>query len=455
MTHRPPSSPTTSPPLEQYAALRDGFQWLHDRIQGRLLDYFQDEQYAFHDLPMPAFGGDTPLERVIQAHRMSSDEVAVLLLALAPHVLPHLLDPFFTKNKTYDRSFSEFGGQKEAQHRGFLPTGETACFLLAGNDLSRRIAIQQLFDREHFFSAAGILKLEGQPPNEPYMSGILTITHEYRHRLLHDTPYRPPFSAQFPAELVQTQLTWSDLVLPDATFNEVQDILLWLQYNDTLMTDWGMARQLKRGYRTLFYGPPGTGKTLTAALLGAQMQMDVYRIDLSQVVSKYIGETEKNMGSLFDQAENKQWILFFDEADALFGSRTATSDAKDRYANQEVAFLLQRIEDYPGVVILASNLKSNIDEAFARRFQSMILFPMPDVEQRERLWRKAFSPKSALAADVDLHAIAQQYELAGGAITNVVRYASLRALGRRSNVIFLNDIIRGIKRELKKEGKTV
>lgn len=250
-------------------------------------------------------------------------------------------------------------------------------------------------------------------------------------------------------------MTWDDLVLPDLIMQEVEDILIWLQHNDTLMQDWGMNRKLKRGFRTLFYGPPGTGKTLTASLLGQQMEMDVYRVDLSQIVSKYIGETEKNMGSLFDQAENKNWILFFDEADALFGSRTATSSSNDRHANQEVAYLLQRVEDYSGVVILASNLKGNIDEAFARRFQSMILFPIPDVEQRFTLWKKTFSPNATFTDNVNLFEIAEEYELAGGSITNVVRYSSLKSLSRNSNMIELNDILQGIKKELRKEGKTI
>jgi len=152
--------------------------------------------------------------------------------------------------------------------------------------------------------------------------------------------------------------------------------------------------------------------------------------------------------------------LFFDEADSLFGKRSATSDAKDRYANQEIAYLLQRIEDFPGTIILATNLKGNIDEAFYRRFQSMTYFPMPGAEQRLQLWQKAFSEKSVLYEDVDLDAIAEQYEISGGAIINVLRYCSLAALRRKSdeipnNVITQQDIIRGIRKEFRKSGRTV
>ena len=151
------------------------------------------------------------------------------------------------------------------------------------------------------------------------------------------------------------------------------------------------------------------------------------RIDLSQVVSKFIGETEKNLATVFTEAARRDWILFFDEADALFGKRTATSSSHDRYANQEVAYLLQRVEDHPGLVILATNLKSNLDEAFARRFQISIHFAPPDATQRERLWRESFGRHVPLAPAVDLRRIAEAYDLTGGQIINVVRHAAIMA----------------------------
>jgi SpoVK/Ycf46/Vps4 family AAA+-type ATPase len=173
------------------------------------------------------------------------------------------------------------------------------------------------------------------------------------------------------------------------------------------------------------------------------------------VISKYIGETEKNLSKIFDQAENKNWILFFDEADALFGKRTKVTDAHDRYANQEVSYLLQRIEDHDGVVILASNLKENMDDAFTRRFESIINFPMPDAEERFKIWKNGFSEKSTLDEDVNLEQISLNYELSGGAIMNIVRYASLAALRKGQNIITDQFIQDGIRKELEKEGRTI
>ena len=172
------------------------------------------------------------------------------------------------------------------------------------------------------------------------------------------------------------------------------------------------------------------------------------------VVSKYIGETEKNLARVFDQAATRRWILFFDEADALFGKRGAVSNANDHHANQEIAYLLQRVEDFPGVVILASNLRSNLDEAFSRRFQSMIYFPMPDAEARLRLWQGMLGAQH-LAPDVDLIALAQRHELAGGAIANVIRHAALSALRDGRQQIRLLELRTGLAKELRKEGRTL
>jgi SpoVK/Ycf46/Vps4 family AAA+-type ATPase len=224
---------------------------------------------------------------------------------------------------------------------------------------------------------------------------------------------------------------------------------------DAMLDELDLRSKIKSGYRSLFFGPPGTGKTFTAALLGKYTGYDVYRIDLSLVISKFIGETEKNLTKIFDRAENKKWILFFDEADALFGKRTQVKDSHDRYANQEVSFLLQRVEDYSGLVILATNLKSNIDEAFARRFQSIIYFKMPSAKERLKIWQNTFSHKTIFADDVDLEQVSADFEVSGGSIINVVRYCSLIAMKRNKRIIFYEDIVEGLRKEFLKEGKTI
>jgi SpoVK/Ycf46/Vps4 family AAA+-type ATPase len=236
--------------------------------------------------------------------------------------------------------------------------------------------------------------------------------------------------------------------------DQVGHIAAWIAHEQRILDVWGLRRTLAPGYRALFYGPPGTGKTLTAALLGQQAGLDVYRIDLSMVVSKYIGETEKNLAGVFDQASHRNWILFFDEADALFGARTAATTSNDRFANQEVAYLLQRIEDCPCLVILATNLRGNIDDAFSRRFQSLVGFTRPDAAERGRLWRGVLSGDVPLADDVSVEALAS-HALVGGAIVNVVRHAAVTALRRGRDCIGQDDLLGAISCETRKEGRTL
>jgi SpoVK/Ycf46/Vps4 family AAA+-type ATPase len=220
-----------------------------------------------------------------------------------------------------------------------------------------------------------------------------------------------------------------------------------------VLADEVLRKKVKPGYRVLFYGPAGTGKTLTASLIGKEFELPVYRIDLSQVVSKYIGETEKNIEGVFAKASRKNWVLFFDEADALFGKRTNVQSAHDKYANQEVSYLLQRVEEYPGLLILASNFKNNIDEAFLRRFHNLIHFPAPNPAERLRLWHKC-RPKSLQAENgLRWEEIANDYEITGAGIVNVMQYAALRSFSRADGLLRRQDLADGIRRELRKEEK--
>jgi hypothetical protein len=405
--------------------------------------------------PAPLLLNDQSLyANVINHYQASFSERFILMLALVPHIKPHLLDVFYTMNPGSQRGYTEFGGIKGQNHGGFLPTGETAAFLLAGDSLDSRFQLLEIFGEDHFFRKFNIVKLIPSGSEEPLLSGVLTLSAEYLNYFTKGY-HRPDYAINFPAKRIVTEHSWGDLVIEQSTRDDIEEINSWIQHGNALMKDPKMSKILKPGFRSLFYGPPGTGKTLTAALIGKQNNLEVYRIDLSMVVSKYIGETEKNLANIFDQAENKNWILFFDEADALFGKRTQTSSAHDRYANQEVSYLLQRVEDFNGITILASNLKSNIDDAFSRRIQSMIYFAMPGPDQRLKLWQQSFSDKVKLEAKTDLKTIARTYEMAGGAIINVTRYASLMALKRGNNTILNTDIIAGIRKELAKDGKTM
>ena len=433
--------------------------WFSQVCNARFEAYFKSDQpgasIAALCPPPDLAASDSPYALLVREYAMGFAERVVLMLAFMPHLRPQVLDLFLLQNAALGRGYSEIGGWRGKVHSGFLPTCETAAFLLAGADLAMRFKVAELFKDEHFFRRSGMLKLDHQAGGEPMFGSALMLSNEYLQRLSDGEVHKPDFSANFPAKLMQTRLSWEDLVLNPEVMEEVQHIVTWLKQPQHILKTWGLEKSVKPGYRTLFYGPPGTGKTLTASLIGKAVDADVYRIDLSMVVSKYIGETEKNLANVFDQAQNKNWILFFDEADSLFGKRTQTSNSNDRHANQEVSYLLQRVEDFPGVVILATNLKANIDQAFSRRFQSEVFFAMPDADQRLRLWQGLFADPERLGGDVDFRRIAETYELAGGALLNVARYAAIRAVSSDRKYIVQDDLIAGIGRELMKDGKTL
>lgn len=426
--------------------------FLQDVISRRLQDFFQKENeapFAWPELLLDP--SDGPLNNFLVKHQVNVEEFVILMLSLAPHLQPNFLDVVIQQYLPQGGEFPEIGGVKGNNHRGTLPTGETALFILSGTDIQKRLAVLKYFSPDHYFAKENVLQLETVKEGEPRMSGRIILQQEYIELFTTGMASKPSFSPDFPAKLITTKMEWEDLVLNPKTAQAIRDVRTWLLHNPHFMKEWGMEKKIKPGFRALFYGPSGTGKTLTATLLGKQFQKDVYRIDLSQVVSKYIGETEKNLEKVFNRAENRDWILFFDEADALFGKRSNVQNAHDRYANQEVSYLLQRVEDFPGLIILASNFKGNIDQAFIRRFNSIIHFPMPNKEERLAIWSAAVPAKASLAENIDLAAIAEKYELSGSSITSVIHYVSLQTINNNSTVIEKKYILEGIRREYEKE----
>jgi hypothetical protein len=384
---------------------------------------------------------------------LTKEEEFICFIALLPFLVPGYFDRVVSRIFPEGAELPELGGVKGANHRGFMPTGETALFLIAGNDLRLRMQAMQYFSSDHLLAKHSILHIESTNEGEPQFSGRIKLNAEILDKLFIDGIERPKLSSEFPAKYISTQLDWSNLVINQTTMVEVETIRNWIAHHDAMVNSWGLKDMFKSGYKALFYGPPGTGKTFTATLLGKEFNKDVYRIDLSQVVSKYIGETEKNLEKIFQKAEDKNWILFFDEADALFGKRTSVSSAHDRYANQETSYLLQRIEDFNGLVILASNNKTNIDSAFLRRFNAIIHFPVPDPDERLHLW-KIYLPLKHGLTDEEVLAIANKYEVTGSTVLNAIHNSAINAFASQ-RLINHADIIESLKRELRKEDRMI
>jgi hypothetical protein len=440
-------------PLENFSL---SLEYLKDLLMRRLSAFQQGngvEGIAARDFKLKE--SNDFFTKTVILNKANIFEFITLLLALAPHLNSDFFDQILTKHFSEGNHFPAFGGVRGRNHRGILPTGETAQFILAGNEIQKRMVVQALFSSDHWFSTKNILKLEEVPEGEPLMSGRLILDSEWLEKLTTGGISSPRFSTRFPAEQLTTSLTWEDLVLQSKTLTQIQELEIWANRHSNIKADWNLSRHLKPGYRALFHGPPGTGKTLTASLLGQSTGKPVFRVDLSMVISKYIGETEKNLAGLFDKASHKNWILFFDEADALFGKRTETRDAHDKYANQEVSYLLQRVENYPGLVILASNFRSNVDAAFARRFQSIIHFPFPKPEQRQQLWNKVIPKDITLDPAIDFKKIASQYELSGSNIVNIVQYCVIQFLEARKPFLSISLLMEGIRREYAKEERLI
>ncbi len=253
------------------------------------------------------------------------------------------------------------------------------------------------------------------------------------------------------AQLVRPRFELDELVLPPAQSTQIDEIIRAMRTLTRVHYEWGTARAWNEsGLTALFAGPPGTGKTMAAEVIAAELHLELYRIDLSQVVNKYIGETEKNLRRLFDAADSSDVILFFDEADSLFGKRTQVKDAHDRYANLEVSYLLERMERFKGLAILATNRKKDLDEAFLRRLRFVIDFPMPGQAERYLIWEKAV-PDEVDASALDLRFLARQFPLAGGHIRGIVFNACLQAAeGPGRPALTMAQVVRSVRREYDK-----
>jgi SpoVK/Ycf46/Vps4 family AAA+-type ATPase len=226
-------------------------------------------------------------------------------------------------------------------------------------------------------------------------------------------------------------------VLREDIIDRIIELLSVVQYERVVMDQWGFARRFSygRGLSALFSGAPGTGKTMIAGLIAKELGLELFRVDLSRVVSKWVGETEKNLGTAFDEARNARAILLFDEADALFGKRTEVRSSNDRYANLETNYLLQRIEAFEGIVLLTTNRDTQIDEAFRRRLRFRIEFPTPEAGEREQLWRSMIPEAAPLADDVDFHRLAERFQMTGGYIKNAAMRAAYLAATSQSKTI--------------------
>lgn len=292
--------------------------------------------------------------------------------------------------------------------------------------------------------ARGLIKRDSRDPFAPITPDPMALSQLLRWSL---DDWAPPG-----AFVVKQRANWDDLVLPAAQKNLLREFLYWIQHRQQVVEDWG--GQPVGGPVALFAGPSGTGKTLAASVIASELGWPLFRVDLAALVSKYVGETEKNIGRLFDAAHGRPLVLQFDEVDALMGKRGELREARDRYANMEVSYLLTRIEEHQGPCVLTTNLRSQIDKAFCRRFQVVVEFERPDAEQRLALWQRLLPPRAPKSADLDLSLVANAINFSGGQIRNAALHAAYLAAAQQKS-IDLACVALAAQRELAKEQSRV
>ncbi|MFN8713616.1 MAG: ATP-binding protein [Bacteroidota bacterium] len=446
--------------MQQYCAvLEREIQWLQESIDLRFPfdgdKYRFDAQADWQQLSPPDLLNEQgPYPALINHFGLKAEERLMLIFTLARQINPDALKTLTDIAVADPELLRKAGCFVTAPNMALIISLNTVLSISAGLSVARR---QEAMN--HLLHNSRLIKEQvtefQDPPNYSNQLGdgekTPVIAREYALFLQTGKPPRPDFGEGFPAQLVSTALDWEHLIIPEPTLNEVRLAMRWMSHGEALIKRSGGT--VNKSFPILFFGPPGTGKSLTAKLIGKEFGKLVFRIDLSMMVSKYIGETEKNLSRLFKRAEGKDWILFFDEADALFGKRTQVSDARDKWANLEMSYLLQRIEEYDGLCILASNLRDNIDGAMLRRFQFTICFPRPNEQQREELWKKLI-PQGYSYENIDFKKVRQQ-DLTGSNIANILKQSCLAAESENRTVLNNAEIVRFIELELMKESRTI
>ncbi|MGX4695374.1 ATP-binding protein [Streptomyces sp. JNUCC 63] len=400
---------------------------------GRRLSIDEDDE----GLPdVRRFKGTGPLAEIIAAAGLSAAEAVVLTAAIAPCT---------------DERFDALYGMLTDRPGVAALTGEVAR-TLAARSFSGRLDAAVLLSPHGRLLAHGLVSLD--PPGD--LSGVLRPDPQLLSWVLGLPPKPSVATSEFPARPLTTVHSLDDVVLPATARARVDDLTARIAHRDVVVKDWGFGAHHDNaaGLIALFHGPPGTGKTMTAAAIATTAGLPAYLVDLSALVSKYIGETEKALAKVFDRAARERCILVFDEADAVFGARTEVGDAHDRYANQEVSYLLSRIEQHAGTVVLTTNLVANIDTAFQRRIHVVVEFPEPGPGERERLWATVAPAQLPVDGDVDLQALARRYPLTGAQIREATLEAAYLAAAD-GHVVTGEHLLTGIRRQYEKSGKSV
>ena len=451
------------PPMEKveanHRALSNELHWMMAILDARMAYFAEENDHesspGLDAFPPPALPDEeSAYAQLLNELNLSAEERLLFILAFAPYFAPALLtEKLRAENYNLRVKAAIVGGVIKSSSMQFVPSMQTWLFLLAGRDWSEASRHELVLRERSPLFREGIIITRANDdygnPSSPY-EDLLFIVPEYVNYLKSGRRPSPAFSPTFPARKLSTEYTWEDLVLSTPCRIQLNEMISWAEQSDTMKQE---SFKFDLPFVCLFHGAPGTGKTLSTKLLGKTLDREVYRIDLSMIVSKYVGETEKNLALLFDKAENQDWILFFDEADSLFSKRTSVNSANDKWANLEVSYLLQRLEEFGGMAILATNLLTNIEPAMRRRFRYVVEFKAPTPDQRINLWQYALPKPFTYGPKVDLKLYAKE-PLTGANIASVLHRARIKLGDSDEKVISKAVLEQALKDELHKVGQT-
>lgn len=409
--------------------------WLTQIIEHRTnvhinKDSFDPSHFELIDLKNGAYSD------LIEKFNFSVVERVTLALSILVNIKPEVFDCFLRANPDTGKPFREFGGIINKNTFQFQPTLRTAIFLLSGGDSQQFILYQNILRSNNRLFTEQIVNLYSEGEHHNYLpDSLIQLDSAYADYLFAGDIPRLDSGSNFPAKLLETNKTFDDLVLKESAKQQLEPALNYVRVQQELYANKDVENKIKKGFVLLLHGPPGTGKTLTASIIGNELNTQVYQIDSSLVVSKYIGETEKNLERVFQRLEGKNCILFFDEADAMFGKRTEVLDSKDRYANQGVSYLLQRMEKFDGLIILATNFEKNFDDAFKRRILTKIHIGRPDVSERIQLWNNALPDGYSYPSKAFVEALSEHFAFTGANIAVVVKMSVEKAFSVGTKVL--------------------
>lgn len=415
--------------------LQTELNWLTKIIEHRTNahvhnDSFDQSLFELIDLKSGSYSD------LIQKFNFSLAERITLGLAILVNLKPEVFDCFLTANPKTGKLFREYGGIIDKSTFQFKPTLRTAIFLLSGGNNEKFIHYQNILRLNNKLFTEQIVNLYSVGEHQNYLpDSLIQLDSAYVDYLFAGDIPRLDSGSGFPAKLLETTKTFRDLVLKQSAKDQLRPALNYVRVQQELYSDEKVSGKVNKGFVLLLHGPPGTGKTLTASIIGNELNTQVYQIDSSLVVSKYIGETEKNLERVFSRLEGKNCILFFDEADAMFGKRTEVLDSKDRYANQGVSYLLQRMEKFDGLIILATNYEKNFDDAFKRRILSKIHIGRPGEEERVQLWNNALPNGYSYSSPDLVVALSKHFDFTGANIAIVVKMSVEEAFSQKTKII--------------------